>query len=123
MKTLTKSISSSGSIQIGSAIKQLMSKPTLLTSEDCATLLEIDRLKAQLKQLTVAVSGKVQATVQKFGANTVVIGDYKVQLSEQIRHSVSWKSLSTALLEASVIDEFKESYTVESTSYSAKVVQ
>ncbi|KKK67844.1 hypothetical protein LCGC14_2949980, partial [marine sediment metagenome] len=120
MKTLTKSISSSGSIQIGSAIKQLMSKPTLLTSEDCNTLLKIEQLKVQLKQLTTSVSGKIQATVEKFGYDTVVIGNHTVKLSEHVRHAISWKSLATALLEASVIDEFRETYTVESTSYSAK---
>lgn len=105
---------------IGTAIEK--QPVAMLDENDCKMLITIEQLKVRLKRLQAAVSGKVESTVRKMGSDTVVIGDYTVKLSQSQRFTTSWKSLSHALLDESVIDEAKPNFTVESVSYRAQVL-
>ena len=116
----TQTISTTGSIMVGTAIEKV--PVTLLTEDDVTMLVTIEKLKARLKRLQTATAGKVEATCRKFGSDTVVIGDYTIKLSSSQRFTTSWKSLSHALLEESVIDEAKSNFTCESVSFKAEVL-
>ena len=98
-------------------------KTATLTANDIKLLRGRDRLKAELKRLDAHLKPRISAAIDELGAGRVMVGASMVELRRSARLSVSWAALATALLAADVIASQRESFTVEHTIDSCKVVE
>jgi len=104
-------------------------KQAVLTETDVKLLKEREGLRAELKRLDDYLKPRIEATIQVCGwadrphTGRVCIGESFMDLTTAVRLTTSWKACCYALANEAEVDAVRGDFTLESTSYSAKVVE
>jgi len=98
-------------------------KQAQLTEVDIKLLAEREGLRAELKRLDAYLKPRIEATIEAHGTGRVCIGEALVDLTAAVRLSTSWKAVAYAVADEAEVNAVKADFQLESTSYSAKVVE
>jgi hypothetical protein len=97
-------------------------KACLLEPDDVRQITRREELKLELCKLNAYLKPRIEACVHKFGTGRIMVGSEMVDLSEAVRATTSWKAVAYAVASEAEVEAVKSNFTLESTSYSARIV-
>ena len=96
--------------------------PRCLFPADVELLKEWEKAKRRVKELDDLLKPRIQASIDKYGVGTLVLGHSEILLAQSVRESVSWKQVCEAVAAPEVIEAAKPEFTTRFEIVSARVI-